>query len=589
MMLRRWVGLIVLVVGLMVGNNLGGLPESATAQSPQITAIAWSPDGASVAVGYLDGRLHIYNGLSGALEFDLIGHQKAIVTLAWHPNNPQLVSGGASELMVWNTDTGQRTTDITDAGYVLGVAWNQDLSRLMIYRGETIDAEVLQVRNATTFDVIEMKKDYFAADFAWDIGRNRRVASGETTIQSRNPVDLALLAIGGQFSPTAIAVSPGGQRAISGNPFGSLRVWSLASLVQGGTIPQFSPPLALRNRDDANLDFPESYMWAVTFSLSGNRVYSVSGSGEFAAWDANEGGMISSTQLPDAPITAAAFNQLGTQLAYGDTNGILHLVDVATLIAPEILGDSIALFRVSDGQATLINLPPNADPNTPTADNIITYDTGAPDSANHGQWVMGDWDGDGVATPGVYALDGAFYYTNGLGPSSSWATTDLGLLGGSVVVGRFGEGERDGIGIVTGATFTTTRDLTGSTSPSVQMLAIEFAADADLQYGAGDFDGDGEDSIVIRQGDQIFYSNTPPHVATAAFESPLESIAPEDGPSQLVVGDWDADGVDSIGLYFVETGHFYGRNQTDGPLMVQQLESGAVGTVNINAMSWRFR
>ncbi len=577
MMLWRWVGLVVLVVGLIFANGLGGLPKLATAQYiPQITEIAWSPDETQIAVGYDDGRLEIRGVGSQGIPVSLMGHTLGITTIAWNPAGNELASGSSRELFVWDVSNGQMIADLNERyGYpskITSLSWSRDGSQIMVYVFDSPSRD-RQIWNATSLELITERDDHPMTSIKWSIGKNRLVmATAAGGVFFSDVLTFNTLSGADESSVTTIAPSPGGQRAVTGNAVNAIKIWYVPPpktqnmryvglevfRTLRASIGEFNPPLT------AILD--------TAFTLSGNRVYSVSGSGEFAVWDAIEGGMISSTQLPDAPITAAAFNQLGTLLAYGDTNGILHLVDVATLVTSEILGDSIALFRASDGQATLINLPPNANPNTPTADNLITYDTGAPDAAKHGQWVMGDWDGDGVATPGVYGPNGVFYYTDGLGPSSSWATTDLGLPGGSVVVGRFGEGERDCIGIVTGATFTTTRDLTGSTSPLVQMLAIEFPTDADLQYGAGDFDGDGEDSIVIRQGDQIFYSNTP-----------------EDGPSQLVVGDWDADGVDSFGLYFVETGHFYGRNQTDGPLMVQQLENSGVGTSNINAMSWRFR
>lgn len=232
-------------------------------------------------------------------------------------------------------------------------------------------------------------------------------------------------------------------------------------------------------------DFPVTYTLAVAFSLSGNRVYSVSGSGEFAVWDANASNQppISTTQLPGAPVTAAAFNQLGTKLAYGDASGTLHIVDVSTLVANETLADPIALFRSSDGQVSLINLPPNASPNTPTADNTITYASGVPAPAQTTkQWVMGDWDGDGVETPGIYASNGVFYYTNMLGPVSSnnWDGIWFGFYNTSgynhPIAGRFGSATHDCIGVTDasnippyGIAFALyyTCDLSGATNPAL--------------------------------------------------------------------------------------------------------------------------
>lgn len=596
-MLRRWVGLMVVMVGLGVGQDFGTRPGGVPVQTEVnvITSIAWNPEGRCIAVGNQQGGLTIRDALAGHVLVTMDGHHSSIESIAWNPSGTQVASSSMLEFKVWNATTGQQIADLNNTFYSIqgfyaeltAISWNQNGMRLMAF---TFDGATLQVWDAATFQLLTVTNDAPFSSISWSIDRNH-VMAGTTTggVVALNPLDFSRLSNASEAGTYTGAWSLGAQQIVTGNWVGNIRIWDVPSSDKPKIpLPEMNVAQNLRISDQP-YSFPTTYTLAVAFSLSGNRVYSVSGNGEFAVWDANEGGLIATTQLPDAPVTAAAFNQLGTQLAYGDANGTLHIVDVATLVTPENLGDSIALFRASDGQVTLINLPPNAISNTPTADNIITYDTGAPAAANHGQWVMGDWDGDGVATPGVYGPNGVFYYTDVLGPSSSWGTTDLGVTGGSVVVGRFGEGERDSIGIVTGTTFTIARDLNGNTSPLVQMLDIEFPTDADLQYGAGDFDGDGLDSIAIRQGHQIFYSDDPPNMPTAEFQPAIRFPAPEDGPSLLVVGDWDADGMDSFGLYFVETGHFYGRNQTDGPLIEQQLDTSGAGVATIRVASWHFR
>jgi len=107
-------------------------------------------------------------------------------------------------------------------------------------------------------------------------------------------------------------------------------------------------------------------------------------------------------------------------------------------------------------------------------------------------------------------------------------------------------------------------------------------ADISINYGiggdypsAGDWDGDGVDSIgIYRNG--IFYLRNSNSVGFADLTFPFGS--PSDQP---VAGDWNGDGVDTIGVYRSSTGTFYLRNSnTPGnPEMIFSL--GVPGDVGI--------
>lgn len=124
---------------------------------------------------------------------------------------------------------------------------------------------------------------------------------------------------------------------------------------------------------------------------------------------------------------------------------------------------------------------------------------------------LGDWDCDGVATPGLYRQsDGFAYLRNSSTPGSADITFFLG-------------------------------------SPSDIPLA-------------GDFNGDGCDTVsVYRPGEQRFYianelgSGGQPFVADFSFVFGN----PRDNP---VAGDWDGDNITELGLYREATGLFFWRN-----------------------------
>jgi hypothetical protein len=125
---------------------------------------------------------------------------------------------------------------------------------------------------------------------------------------------------------------------------------------------------------------------------------------------------------------------------------------------------------------------------------------------------MGDWDGDGVATPGLFRASDAFAY---LRNSNSQGTADI-------------------------------RFFFGNTS------------DVPL---AGDFNGDGTDTLSIyRPSEQRFYIINQLGENEGGLGEAEYSFVFGNPGDKPVVGDWDGDGIDEVGLHRESTGFFYWRN-----------------------------
>ncbi len=126
--------------------------------------------------------------------------------------------------------------------------------------------------------------------------------------------------------------------------------------------------------------------------------------------------------------------------------------------------------------------------------------------------VMGDWDCDGVDTPGLFRQSDAFAY------------------------------------------------LSNANRSQIADIRFFFGDPADLPL-AGDFDGDGCDSLSIyRPGEGRFYIINDLGENEGGLGAADFSFGFGDLGDKPVVGDWDGDGVDEIGLHRESTGLFYWRN-----------------------------
>jgi hypothetical protein len=195
-----------------------------------------------------------------------------------------------------------------------------------------------------------------------------------------------------------------------------------------------------------------------------------------------------------------------------------------------------------------------------------------------GEWVMGDWNGDGLSTPGIYSSEGVFHYTDALSKQATWNRVRFDLEG-HPVAGRFDSNLRhDCVGVAhqteslaEGASFvfSFTCTLTDRLSLALetQWLGDIFddsqASGGKLQFVAGDWDADGLDSLAVRGDTVVAFTNVPPTTPSAAFTQAQYLGRPGNSDYGLIVaGDWNGDGRDSFGLFYRD-GRFYRRNDLE--------------------------
>jgi hypothetical protein len=237
--------------------------------------------------------------------------------------------------------------------------------------------------------------------------------------------------------------------------------------------------------------------------------------------------------VDDDSIQDGTNNPLG---GVGIGNGNFTSGEVYTITRTKD-ADTTGVFRPSNGLLYLKNSN-----TTGFADVQINY--GLPGDYP----VVGDWDGNGTATIGIYR-NGSFYLRNENTIGFADIVFPFGAPGDQPVAGDWDGDGVDTIGVYRNGTFFLRNQ--NSAGPPSASFALGVAGDVGI---AGDWDGDGKDTTgVFRPSNGALYLKN--FNTTGIADIQINYGLPGDRP---VTGDWNNDGVDTIGVY--RNGQFMLRN-----------------------------
>lgn len=251
-------------------------------------------------------------------------------------------------------------------------------------------------------------------------------------------------------------------------------------------------------------------------------------------WDANDG-LVEFYTSPNQTyyVSITGFNS-------HSGNAFLQMQQFDT---SETIGtDTVGIYRASDRSWYIKNTNASG-----SAYKVFPY--GDPSD----KAVVGDWDGDGIDTVGIFR-NGTFYLRNSNEAGSADITLVFGASTDLPVAGDWNGDGIDTIGVYrpeSGTWFLTNSHLTGR-------------IDLNFTYGltnetpvAGDWDGDGFDTVgIFRASDRTWYLKNDNSGGNA-------DILIEYGDPALdtpVVGDWDGNGTDTVGIYRRSAGSWFLRN-----------------------------
>ncbi|GIF77437.1 hypothetical protein Asi02nite_69550 [Asanoa siamensis] len=173
----------------------------------------------------------------------------------------------------------------------------------------------------------------------------------------------------------------------------------------------------------------------------------------------------------------------------------------------------------------------------------------------HYEPLMGDWNGDGVDTPGVFRRDQRTFFLKNTNTSGD--ADGAYALGNSTdipVAGDWDGNGTTGIGVFRPSTGTFYLKNRFEHSGNAEITAV-FGTAGDIPI-AGDWDGNGTETIgVYRPSTRTFYLRNAN--STGGSNGQFTFGNPGDVP---ITGDWNGDGYDTIGVYRPANGYFYLKN-----------------------------
>jgi hypothetical protein len=167
--------------------------------------------------------------------------------------------------------------------------------------------------------------------------------------------------------------------------------------------------------------------------------------------------------------------------------------------------------------------------------------------------VLGDWDGDGTATPGVFR-DGVWYLRNSLFSGVADVVFQFGDPGDIPVVGDWNNTGFDSPGVVRNGRWFLRTSLTSGYADRF----LDFGNPGDTAI-VGDWNGDGHDTPGVVRGNTWFVRNT-----LASGFADKEFVFGDAGDTP-VVGDWNGDGIDDAGMVHDDRWYLANNDETGQP------------------------
>ena len=301
-----------------------------------VSSVAFSPDGRRLLSGGTEGRIVLWDPVTGSKVGDLAGHAKGVFRAVFSPDGRVVASGGMdAAIRFWDVATGRQIGVLTghaaavrtlayapDGRFLVSGSWDGTVKLWDVSTGKEIRtfAGHTAAVNAVAFSpdgnhvLSAGGKDGTVRYWEVSSGRERAVLRGH----------------GGEV--TSIAFLPDGRTAVSGSFDRTVKVWDLDRAVELKTLPA-----------------GEVSVFSVAISPDGTRV--LAGSRNMSLWDLATGSELRRLDGKVNWVHAVALSPRGEYVLSGNFDGTIHLWDGIT-------GKHIRAFRDDQGIVSSLDFSP---------------------------------------------------------------------------------------------------------------------------------------------------------------------------------------------------------------------------------------